>query len=82
LSKARRRKRDARRWYPCLLCRASALGLGIYAPNERGRELMGLPRGTERIIVYPLCERCVAAPDWLAQVERVIFARLATPERN
>jgi hypothetical protein len=51
----------------CDSCGRYTEGIGIFIPFESS--LWGAPTGKDRLIFYPLCERCRTSPDALVRVE-------------
>jgi hypothetical protein len=51
----------------CELCGRYTEDIGIFIPSKPS--LWGAPTGKDRLIFYPLCERCRTSPDALVRVE-------------
>jgi hypothetical protein len=62
----------------CSLCGEPVAHIGIFVPTESFAKRIGQPKGKHRVVVYGLCEDCVALPeqDRMARVEEWMLATL------
>lgn len=57
---------------PCTLCFSETLGRGVFTTEQKG--VLGAPKDSFRVVIYPLCFNCSLIPNYQEFVKRKIYS--------